>query len=353
MPVPSHIRAVALLDLPAIAQEAGIDPYAAFKEAGIDPSTLHRADLTIAAERVARLLEGMAERSGVADLGIRIAMRRRLANLGVIGLVLGQQSTVRDALAMTQKYRHLMSDALSIHIEEGGEEAATLVVGVSIGSSAPARQARELALSTYIHLFWLLLGERWSPLAIHFSHAAPKVATLHRRFFGCPVHFSSTFDGLECQFDDLDRVNPNADKAIAGYAGALLDNLPVQKGSEATSLVERLIHALLPMGRASIEQVAKAMSRSVRTLQRELAKEGVEFSQLVADARATLAVELLRDEARPINEIAERLGYSHAAAFIRFFRSRFDMPPGEWRRAQAGFPVVVSNSSQSAPTFVD
>jgi AraC-like DNA-binding protein len=331
MAVPSQVRALALVDLPAVALEAGIDPYPALREAGIDPDTLHRPDLTLSADRVAWMLDTMAERADIADLGIRIAMRRRLANLGVIGLVLAQQPTVRDALAMTQKYRHLLNDAMTIHIEES-RETATLFMGVSIGSSAPARQLRELALSTNIHLFRLLLGEQWSPLRIHFSHSAPKGPTLHRRFFGCPVHFSSSFDGFESHSTDLDRVNANADTAIAGYAVALLDTLPTQKGSETTSLVARLIHALLPMGRASIDHVARAMSRNVRTLQRELAREGTEFSDLVADTRAKLAVEMLRDGPQPVKEIAERLGYSHPAAFIRFFRSRFGISPGEWRK---------------------
>lgn len=215
MVISSQVRAVALLDLPAVAIEAGIDPYPAMREAGIDPASLHRPDLTLSTDRVAWMLDGMAERAGIADLGIRIAMRRRLANLGVIGLVLGQQPTVRDALAMTQKYRHLMSDALSIHIDQD-DDVATLIVGVSIGSSAPARQSRELALSTYIHLFRLLLGEHWSPVGVHFSHEAPKVATFHRRFFGCPVHFSSPFDGFECPSADLDRVNAQHQLISAG-----------------------------------------------------------------------------------------------------------------------------------------
>lgn len=331
MAISSQVRAVALLDLPAVALEAGIDPYPAMREAGIDPDTLHRPDLTLSTDRVAWMLDGMAERAGIADLGIRIAMRRRLANLGVIGLVLGQQPTVRDALAMTQKYRHLMSDALSIHVEQDGD-AATLIVGVSIGSSAPARQTRELVLSTYIHLFRLLLGESWSPLCVHFSHSAPNGATFHRRFFGCPVHFGSPFDGFECHSADLDRINANADAAIAGYAGSLLDTLVTQQGSETTSLVVRLIHALLPMGRASLEHVARAMSRNARTLQRELAREGAEFSELVADARARLAEEMLLRGSQSVKEIAERLGYSHPAAFIRFFRSRFDASPRQWQR---------------------
>ena len=330
MSVMPQVRATALLDLPAVALEAGVDPYGPLKEAGINPSTLARPEMTIPADRVAWLLDGMAERNDLPDLGIRIAMRRRLANMGVAGLVLGQQSTVREALAMAEKYRYLLSDTLSLHIEENAERA-TVLIGLTIGASAPQRQSRELGLAAYVHLFRLMLGEGWSPDVVHFTHSAPRKATQHRRFFGCPVQFGSVLDGFECAAADLDRVNPDADETLATYAASLIDGLGIQKSGAATDMVTRLIHTLLPMGRASISNVARAMGRNVRTLQRELAAEQSEFSAILGDIRAELAVAYLKERSLSVEEISERLGYSSATAFIRFFRSRFGAPPGEWR----------------------
>lgn len=225
MSAASQVRATALLDLPAILVEAGIDPYGTMREAQIDPAMLERADHTIPAERVAWLLDGIAERNDLPDLGIRIAMRRRLANLGVAGLVLGQQATVREALAMVERYRHLMSDSLSLHIEEQADRALAML-GLAMPGSAPQRQSRELGLAAFVHLFRLMLGDRWCPDSVHFTHAAPKKPTQHRRFFGCPVQFDSPFDGFEFARDVLDRTRPGADppkpgiaKAVAALAG--------------------------------------------------------------------------------------------------------------------------------------
>lgn len=331
MPFSAQIRLMALSDFPAVALELGIDPYAALRAAGIDADLIQHPDMTISADRIAWLLDGVAERSGFADLGIRMAMRRRLATLGVIGLVLIQQESARAALAMTQKYLHLMNDALSVHLEDDGD-ITTLILGIAIGSAAPGRQARELALAAYIHLIRLLLGPNWAPDCVHFSHPAPVGPTIHRSFFKCPVMFGASFDGLECSSADLDRLNANADTALAGYVAALLDTLPSRKTDPTVSMVTSLIHALLPMGRASIEHVAKAMGRNVRTLQRDLGKEQTGFSDLLATSRETLAIEMLRDEALHVEAISFRLGYSHPAAFIRFFRNRYGFSPGEWRR---------------------
>lgn len=334
----AQVRATALLDLPAVALEAGIDPYVPLREASIDPAILDRADMTIPAERVAWLLDGMAERGDLPDLGIRIAMRRRLANIGVAGLVLGQQPTVREALAMVEKYRHLMSDSLSLLIEEKSARAAA-IISLDISGAAPQRQSRELGLAAFVHLFRLMLGTSWCPDSVHFSHAAPRKATLHRHFFGCAVQFGSVFDGFEFPAQDLDRVNVGADAALANYAASLLDGLGGQTSGLTTSMVTRLIHALLPMGRASLVNVARTMNRNVRTLQRELAAEGSEFGALLAQIRAELAVTYLKNSQASVEAVAARLGYSSPTAFIRFFRSRFGAPPGSWRLNMTTQPV--------------
>ncbi|MFN5780442.1 MAG: AraC family transcriptional regulator ligand-binding domain-containing protein, partial [Novosphingobium sp.] len=122
------------------------------------------------------LLDGLAERYAIPDLGLRLAARRRLANMGVAGLVLGQQPTVRAALAMIERYRHLMSDSLSLHLTEANR-GATALLGLAIGTAAPQRQSRELGLAAFVHLFRLQLGEHWHPTAVYFTHAPPRGAT--------------------------------------------------------------------------------------------------------------------------------------------------------------------------------
>lgn len=330
MSATTQVRATALLDLPAVVLERGGDPYPALRAAGIDPAILARADLTIPAETVAWLLDGLAERCGIHDLGLRLASRRRLANIGVAGLVLGQQPTVRGALAMVERYRHLMSDSLSLHLTEAGG-TATAMLGLAIGSAAPQRQSRELGLAAFVHLFRLQLGEGWQPDAVHFSHSPPRGPTLHRRFFGCPVQFDAVFDGFEFPAADLDRVNPGADTALASYAAALLDVLPAQQADAVEIAVVRLIHTLLPMGGASLANVARALGRHPRTLQRELSAAGRDFRDLLADARDSLATTLLRDRSLTIDDVATRLGYASSTAFIRAYRARHGVTPGQVR----------------------
>lgn len=326
----SLIRATALLDLPAILLEAGVDPGPALRLADIDPKVITLPDMMIPADRVAWLLDALAERYGLADLAIRLAFRRRLANIGVAGLVLMQQPTVREALSVAERYRHLLSDALGLHVDDA-DGMAVVTVSLAISASSPGRQARELGLAACVHVFRLLLGSQWAPDAVYLSHPPPTGGTLHRRFFGCPVLFDSPFDGIACTAAELDRPVADADMNLAAYSAGLLDRLPAHDARPTTGVVSRLIHALLPMGRASIDSVARAMNRNVRTLQRDLRAEGTVFKTLLSEIRVRLALGHLSSGDLSVDEVSARLGYASPSAFIRFFRERFGVAPGAWR----------------------
>ena len=63
-------------------------------------------------------------------------------------------------------------------------------------------------------------------------------------------------------------------------------------------------------GWLSISQAAAMAGLSIRSLQRRLAEEETDFSQLVEKARCELAIELLENSRTSLKEIAGVLGYS-------------------------------------------
>jgi AraC-like DNA-binding protein len=85
------------------------------------------------------------------------------------------------------------------------------------------------------------------------------------------------------------------------------------------------------MGGASLANVARALGRHPRTLQRELSAAGRDFRDLLADARDSLATTLLRDRSLTIDDVATRLGYASSTAFIRAYRARHGVTPGQVR----------------------
>ena len=107
-------------------------------------------------------------------------------------------------------------------------------------------------------------------VSVTFTHAAPEDLQLHRRLFGCRIEFGGEFNGISCPSAALDYPNPLADPAMARNAARLVDTLPRARRLLVVLAVRKAIYVGLPMGRATIEQVAQSLGMNVRTLQRRL-----------------------------------------------------------------------------------
>ncbi len=86
-------------------------------------------------------------------------------------------------------------------------------------------------------------------------------------------------------------------------------------------------------GATSIDATARSMDLSVRTLQRELNRQGTDFRTMVNAARARRAEELLRGSTASITAISTDLGYSSPANFARAFRNATGLGPTDFRAA--------------------
>ena len=82
----------------------------------------------------------------------------------------------------------------------------------------------------------------------------------------------------------------------------------------------------------NIQLVAGAIGMSTRTLQRRLGENGVTYAQVVAQARAEMARQMLQESTRKIGEIARTIGYSNAGHFTRAFLRWTGRTPRDFRR---------------------
>ncbi|MBF4209698.1 AraC family transcriptional regulator [Pseudomonas donghuensis] len=324
------VRAASLTNYLEVSRHLGLNPHALLAQVGLSAALLDDPNQRIAVSSVVTLLEESARVSGCETFGLRMAELRQLSDFGEISLLLSHQRTLRDALQVIVQYRHLLNDALAIHIEEAGK---TVIIREEVVTDRPqrGRQATELAIGVMLRLCAALLGAHWHPISANFTHAAPADLAIHRRIFGCTLVFGSEFNGIVCPAADLDTANPLANEAMARLAQRYLDTL--QAGGKLSLELEmrKTIYLLLPMGRATIEQVAQTQGMNVRTLQRRLEECGVTFSDLVNGVRRDLVIRYLENPSYSLGRIADMLGYSMPSSFTRWFIAQFGMPPASWR----------------------
>ena len=340
--MPTLVRAAVLTNYLEVTQYLGFNPRDVLAAVGLSKAQLLAPEQRIPIDSAVRLLEDSAAASGCQTFGLSMAESRQLSDFGVVSLLLSHQRTLRDALQVVVQYRHLMNDSLAIFVEEAGK-MVIIREEVVTQTPMPSRQATELAIGVMFRLCSALLGTHWHPYSVNFTHQAPDNLQLHRRLFGCTLEFGSEFNGIVCSDASLDVTNPNADPVMARYAQSYLDSL---QGHESHSLlleVRKAIYLLLPMGRATIEQIAQTQGMNVRTLQRRLKDDGCAFNDVINEVRRDLVLRYLENPNYSLSRIADLLGYSMASSFTRWFITQFDMPPATWRAkktANAGTVAV-------------
>lgn len=327
------IRAAALTNFAEVARQFHLDPQPLLRQAKLRRACLDDPDLRIPVGACVALLEAAAKASGCPTFGLRMAESRQLSDFGVMSLLISQQPTLRAALATTIRYRHLVNDSVALLLEEAD---GAVVIRQEVLGGAPSRQATELAIGVVFRMCALLLGPRWQPIGVCFTHAAPPDLRVHRRLFGCPLEFNADCNGIVCRAADLEAPNPTADPAMARYAQQFIDTLPRAQPPSVSREVRAAIYLMLPMGRATSEAVAEGLGMSLRTMQRQLDEAGDSFTGILNDVRRELARRYVENPRYSLLRVSQLLGYGSASSFTRWFSTQFGMAPANWRRDRQG-----------------
>jgi AraC-like DNA-binding protein len=325
----THVRSAALTQYAEVARSLSLDPFAQLRAAGLDARVLHEPDLKIPVARVNTLLESSAHAADIDDFGLRMAMSRRVSNLGLIALAAREEPTVREALRCLQRSMHLHNEAIQIDIEETND-IVILREQFLARVQGSLRQAIELAVAVLYGVVREFLGSNWSPMAVCFMHGPPRDLANYRKAFACSVQFNSVLNGLTCRRRDLDRAMPASDPASSRIIQQYLAEATAYAPSH-TERTTRLILGLLPSGRCTTDAVARYLDIDRRTLHRWLQSEGTTFSALLDDTRREAAQRHLGNPQQSLADLSLMLGFSDRSAFSRWFSTKFGLSPRRWR----------------------
>ncbi|HEY2753321.1 AraC family transcriptional regulator [Phenylobacterium sp.] len=346
------VRAATLSNYGEVATQVGLDGNAMVRRIGIDRRALDDPDLQISADSVVELLEASAQASGCETFGLRMAESRQLADFGAVSLLITHQATMRDALMTVVQYRQLLNPSLVVAVEEHGD-VVVVREELLVSGRHDTRQAYELAIGVIYRLFRAVLGPRWRAQSVNFNHAPPSDLAIHRRVFGPICEFGSDFNGLTCSRADMDAPNPTADPILARHAERYVQTLPNADRQSLAQEAQKAIYLLMPVGEASIGRVAASLGLNERTLQRRLAAEGADFSDLLNRIRRDLTVRYVSNEGLPLARIAGLVGYVRQSSFNRWFAAEFGMSPSRWRAARSAAappsPALNRGGRQARP----
>ncbi|MCJ0762375.1 AraC family transcriptional regulator [Variovorax terrae] len=321
----SHLtRSASLTGYAALAQSAGLDPFAMMRKAGLPRRCLEDNEMLISLEAVCRLLDQCAEASRMEAFGLRLASRRHISELGAVSLVMKQEPSALRAVQTLLGYNRVLNDALLVRIEEE-DDVVVIREHLMLGKVVPTRQAMELTVGVMFQVLRDLLGPGWQPRLVCFTHRQPRDARFHRSFLGTNLEFNSAFNGIVCAASDMARELTPEQGGLVSFARRFLDTELSQRKPARRETVRHLIAALLGNGRCTVERVAQHLGVSRQTLHRQLALEGEQFTSVLDSVRSEVALKLRNDSDHSLEDVASMLGFSSASAFAHWFRASFGM----------------------------
>lgn len=325
-------RACVLTPAVAFLERTGAPVRRLLTHVGLPEWTPHDAEGLLPTAAAIRFLDHAARAEGIAALGMVAGQERPVDAFGLLGRMLCASTTVGDALRVRIDDHRVFSSHGRVWLRSRGAHVE-LCHWFTGGFDQSWAQADHYLVTLMIGLIRLGAGAGWRPSRVQFqtgeAPALRDVALLAdaavafrqpvsavafpRALLDAPLRFVRVSDGAAPWNVDAWRASAPADD----FVGA----------------VGQVVETMSRRGYPGIQQIARVLGASTRTLQRRLAADGVSYEALVDRVRLATASSLLAHTDARIVDVALDVGYSDHAHFTRAFRRWTGETPMQFRNA--------------------
>lgn len=328
--------------LPRKLDELGLSPAVVLRQAGLPLGLFDQEKILVTTEELFALYRGISEITRDPAIGLKLGTEERVERYDPVAIAALYTRSFRDALQRLARYKQLTCPE-EIRVVERGDECVVQFIWLLADRDEPF-------LLVDACFAWIVsIGRRGTglpvnPKRIEFQRAE-MFRKMHEAHFRCPVKFKARQNVLVFDRSDIERpfLTHNAD-LLAMVAPQLEAELTQQLAQKTIAeQVKGILKKLLAGQRPALQNVARELRLSTRTLQRRLTDENATFQQLMEDARRELAQHYLLHSSLELNETAYLLGYEDANSFFRAFHNWEGTSPGQWREVhtRAGSPPEI------------
>lgn len=319
--------------------ESGVDVALWLQAASAEKMILENENTWIPLQQYLALINSAVELSPDPGIGLKVGNKLGIPSHGMLGFALLTCADLAQAVTILRKYIGTRTPLLQPQIRHEDQQIIVyLKASVNMGNAY--RSFVETAMVSLVNLFTTLTGVSASEEVVKqvtFDYEAPLYVNRYADFLTPQKQFEAPDCSIVMDDSRLHQHFKNADSMMlknltAQFEAALQQTRYNQHQSFAfrvTQILEQERHQI-----PSLENVARMLFMTSRTLHRHLLNEGTSFRQLLSDTKCKQARDYLRHTNMTVQQIAWALGYEDVANFRRAFKSWMGLTPQSYRHAQ-------------------
>jgi len=317
-----------------VAQQHGAPLATCLAGSGVSAAMVADAESEITVEQELRLIRNVVAALPNADgLAIDVGLRYQLTDFGIWGYALFSIRSLRSAMALAVRYLDLSFIFGELRFEET-RGVARLHLHYDMIPADIRCFLIERDTAAILAVQRLVAPNLHPERMIRFGFPKPAHAQRYLQLLGWIPEFGAPSTLIELDPRVLDRPLPQANEATLRMCEAECQKVLARR--RARSGVSARVRDLIlrrPAQAPDMDAIASELCMTSRTLRRHLAEEGITFRALRDEVLLSLADELIGTARMKLSEVAERLGYSDAAAFSHAYKRWKGVTPGTARAA--------------------
>ena len=311
----------------------GADRDALLENVGISAATLDQPDARISYAQFGVLERNALRLTQDPALGLRFGRATRVSHTGMLGLAAMSMPNARAGFQMLSQYMTLLNPGWELELREEGE-SAFLRCRSTLERGDISTFATEALVAGLYAMVEEALGGKLRVRKMMFSYPRPAHHELYRELIAdVPFYFDQAVTETEFDAAILDEPMVTTDPVTATLAQQYCET-EASRGTKALGLAEQVRKVLLERGakRLTLEEVARALQTSPRSLRRALGQMNTSYQDIVDGVLRTRAEEQIRSGAMKVEHLAQELGFADARSFRRAFKRWTGQSPNDFRR---------------------
>ncbi|WP_322061016.1 AraC family transcriptional regulator [Paraburkholderia sp. J63] len=311
---------------------------------GLSAAQLDDPNTEVTAAQELRLSDNLLRLLGdPPGIGLALGGRYHFSAYGVWGYGLIASATGRDALALAMRFLPL-THAFTVITFREADDCCVLNFGAPELPAALSRFCVERDMAAAAVLLHEVGGKDFVLSSFTLQASKPREGRgAHgaqlgvQRLHGVEPAYGARANCLTFERAWLDRKLPQANATTAAMCEQMCKQLVEARRARVgtSAMIRHYLNAMWGGAPLSLEEMARMMNTSARTLKRRLQEEGTTFRALLDESRSAMTETLLSDARLTLTEIAERLGYSDLSSFSQAFKRWHGVAPQVYRAGMA------------------